>query len=581
MKTVNADNQPHYAPVSRKILYTFLIVSFLPLLFLTGSVLYQSHVFYHEKVRNQLENLAKIHTLNIDTFLRERLSNIRFFTVNRSFEELSDEVYLQLMLQRLQDEYGPVFSDLGVVDENGIQIAYAGPFRLDRADYSEAQWFKNAISSPSYVSDVFLGLRGLPHFIVTVRKERRGKPWILRSTIDFRSFNTVVENLRIGKTGFAFILNKEGEFQTETLADVKVGKASYMALLEGDGHTVKDRIHFYERSDLTGTKTIYVTAPLKNGDWFLILQQLSGDAFSDLRKAQLFAFLNLILGSFAIIASGIVLSRVVRRRLIREDKEKELMNQQIVESGKLASLGELAAGIAHEINNPVAIMVEEAGWIGDLLAEETFQESENLDEFKRALKQINTQGIRCRDITQKLLSFARKSENRTAVVQINSLIDEVVGISSQHAKYNNVVIETQYTDGLPLIDVSQTEIQQVMLNLINNALDAMEKSGGRIQIGTRLEDGHVVIEVADNGPGIPETNLARIFDPFFTTKAVGRGTGLGLSICYGIVNRMGGQIKVKSAVGDGTSFYIYLPCGDTKKELYADDSQTQPPSTKE
>lgn len=565
MKPITAESPPHYASVSKKILYTFLIVSFLPLLIMTGSVLYQSDHFFHEKVRNQLEYLAKIHTVTIDTFLKERLSNIRFFTANRSYEELSDEHYLQLMLDRLKDEYGPVFSDLGVVDQNGRQVAYAGPFRLEKADYSEAKWFKNAISSPSYVSDVFMGLRGTPHFIVTVRKEWHGKPWILRTTIDFRSFNNIVENLRIGKTGFAFILNKEGEFQTETLADVKVGKASYLALFDADSRNEKDQIHFFERSDLTGIKTIYVTAPLKNGDWLMVLQQLSEDAFSDLRKTQAIAFLNLVLGSIAIIASGIVLSQLVKHRLVREDKEKELMNQQIVESGKLASLGELAAGIAHEINNPVAIMVEEAGWIGDLLEEETFQESDNLEEFRRALKQINTQGIRCRDITQKLLSFARKSENRTSVVQINHLIDEVVGISGQHARYNNVTIETQYAENLPLIDVSQTEIQQVLLNLINNALDAMEKTGGRIQVGTRMEEDHIVIEVADNGPGIPKTNLGRVFDPFYTTKPVGKGTGLGLSICYGIISRMGGQIKVTSTVGAGTTFYVHLPHGEAKK----------------
>jgi len=244
------------------------------------------------------------------------------------------------------------------------------------------------------------------------------------------------------------------------------------------------------------------------------------------------------------------------------------MNQQIIESGKLASLGELAAGIAHEINNPVAIMVEEAGWIGDLLSDETFQQSENLEEFKRALMQINKQGIRCRDITQKLLSFARKSETNLSVVQINEVIDEVVGICVQHAKYANVTIETDYATGLPMIEVSQTEVQQVMLNLINNALDAMEKTGGKIDIKTAEEKGFIVILVSDNGPGIPEKNLSRIFDPFYTTKAVGKGTGLGLSICYGIISRMGGKITVKSAVGSGTSFYIYLP-SEELREAYA------------
>jgi two-component system, NtrC family, sensor kinase len=110
-----------------------------------------------------------------------------------------------------------------------------------------------------------------------------------------------------------------------------------------------------------------------------------------------------------------------------------------------------------------------------------------------------------------------------------------------------------------MIEVSQTEVQQVMLNLINNAMDAMEKTGGAIEIETRCEGDDIVIQVSDNGPGIPEAYLSRIFDPFFTTKPVGKGTGLGLSICYGIIKRMGGKIMVSSKAREGTTFHVYLP----------------------
>lgn len=130
------------------------------------------------------------------------------------------------------------------------------------------------------------------------------------------------------------------------------------------------------------------------------------------------------------------------------------------------------------------------------------------------------------------------------------------------AKYNKVTIETQLQKTLPYITISPSEMQQVILNLINNALDAMEKSGGTIRISTKIsevEEGHIVVIVEDDGPGIAEANLTRIFDPFFTTKQVGKGTGLGLSICYGIINKMGGKIDVQSGVGKGTRFRIWIP----------------------
>jgi two-component system NtrC family sensor kinase len=249
----------------------------------------------------------------------------------------------------------------------------------------------------------------------------------------------------------------------------------------------------------------------------------------------------------------------VVKRIAKADQEKQLMDEQIIETGKLASLGEMAAGIAHEINNPVAIMVEEAGWIGDLLEEEEFKNGKNLDEFRRALGQINTQGKRCKEITYKLLSFARKTDSRIQEVQVNKLLEEIITLLAQRAKYTNVVVNTEFQWGLPPIRVSQSELQQVFLNLINNSLDAMEKQGGVINIVSRLQGDAIVVEVTDNGPGIPSANLSRIFDPFFTTKPVGRGTGLGLSICYGIIKKLGGDIEVESQVGEGTSFRVRIP----------------------
>ena len=177
----------------------------------------------------------------------------------------------------------------------------------------------------------------------------------------------------------------------------------------------------------------------------------------------------------------------------------------------------------------------------------------------RALKQINTQGKRCKEITHKLLSFARKTDSRIQDVQLNDLLEELVSLSLQSARYSSVSITTNFQENLPTIRVSQSELQQVFLNLINNAVDAMEKKGGAVDVSTQFDGDYIIVEVADNGPGIPESNLSRIFDPFFTTKPVGKGTGLGLSICYGIIKKWGGEIEVESMIGKGTTFRVRLP----------------------
>jgi two-component system NtrC family sensor kinase len=253
------------------------------------------------------------------------------------------------------------------------------------------------------------------------------------------------------------------------------------------------------------------------------------------------------------------LSQTVVKRVAKADSEKQMMSKKVVETGKLASVGELAAGIAHEINNPVAIMVEEAGWMGDLMEEIAFNESENRAEFERAIAQIQTQGKRCKEITHKLLHFARKTDATVHDVNIKELLEELVALSSQRAKYGMVEIRTDFAPNLPSLRVSPSELQQVFFNLINNAIDAMNHDGGTLTISSQQRENYLVFTVSDTGEGIPEANLDRIFDPFFTTKPVGKGTGLGLSICYGIIEKMGGKLEVESTLGKGTTFLISLP----------------------
>jgi two-component system, NtrC family, sensor kinase len=247
------------------------------------------------------------------------------------------------------------------------------------------------------------------------------------------------------------------------------------------------------------------------------------------------------------------INRAHRRKTEQEERIRNAGIEQI-----LGPIGDLAAGIAHEINNPVGIMVEEAGWIDDLLQEVDLPENENLQELKRALKQIKTQGERCKQITHKLLSFARRTDPRLRHIQMNDLIKEVL-TSSMLRLRSGVTVETQFEPALPVVSASPSEMKQVLLNLISNAIDASDPGGGLITIKTWIEGDRVVIEVTDDGHGIPKVQLERVFDPFFTTKAVGRGTGLGLSICYGIVKNHGGDITVESEPGIGTTFRVRLP----------------------
>ncbi len=549
------DRQEH--PKVRTMVLTVMLVAGIPLLLIGLLVIQQFGDAYRTKITDHLTLLMRKHSRTVDGFLADRVGDIRVLARSHSIEQLTDQDFLTRKLAILREEYGGFFVDLGLIDPQGIQQVYSGPFHLAKADYAGAPWFSEIKRRQYAISDVFSGLRDSPHFIVAATIPRGDEGWILRATVDFNAFNALVSNIRIGSTGLAYILNRSGEPQTRSPFERGPLGGPKQAFL--DTNLAADTVLIEEHPDAVGKDSIFAVTPLNNGRWILIYQQEMADAFAlwNTTKALaivLFGFWAAIVGLFTYFVSKHMTLRF-EEVIVQKDK----MSDQVVEAGRLASIGELAAGIAHEINNPVAIMVEEAGWIQDLLAEDDPTTAENLAEIDRATNQIKTQGGRCKEITHKLLSFARKTDPTAKKLDLNQLIEEMITLIDQKTRYANVKIDTQLDSDLPLFLASATELQQVLLNLLNNSVDAMDSTGGHIQITTRLVDNHIVLDLTDNGIGIADANLARIFDPFYTTKPVGQGTGLGLSICYGIIQKLGGKIHVQSAKGKGSTFTIFLP----------------------
>jgi two-component system, NtrC family, sensor kinase len=248
-----------------------------------------------------------------------------------------------------------------------------------------------------------------------------------------------------------------------------------------------------------------------------------------------------------------------RRLFAVADKQKCSVDQQLLQSQKLASLGELSSGIAHEINNPLAIIGQEAQWLGHLLENISPQDAEWQEEIKDSLREIVLQVDRGREITHKILDFARKNEPLLQLADINKLLEDMVKLVEKEAGHKGITIVRRYEMDLPAIFTDPPLVRQVILNLLNNAVYAIE-ANGVIEVATyKVNDGSVVFKVEDTGCGIPQQNLSQIFDPFFTTKPQGKGTGLGLSICHGIISKLGGRISVESRAGEGTTFAVHLP----------------------
>jgi len=229
------------------------------------------------------------------------------------------------------------------------------------------------------------------------------------------------------------------------------------------------------------------------------------------------------------------------------------LEEQLRHSQKLESIGQITAGVAHELNNPLGAIL---GFTQCLLDDP--QATDIVD----VLNAIQGEGLRCRTLIQDMLTFARKPALQTAWERLPQLADSILGLIAARAKTMKVAIEKKYDENLPPALVMGNQIQQVLINLCNNALDAMPK-GGTLCMTIGLSGSHFILRVSDTGEGMSQERAKRVFEPFFTTKGAGKGTGLGLSLVQNIVTNHKGRVGVQSELGRGTTFEVILPRGGT------------------
>ncbi|MFH1137591.1 MAG: ATP-binding protein [Pseudomonadota bacterium] len=251
------------------------------------------------------------------------------------------------------------------------------------------------------------------------------------------------------------------------------------------------------------------------------------------------------------------IERVREQALEAEYRAK--MESRLIATERLASLGTMAAGVAHEINNPLAIISEAAGWLKSRASKEEALPQGLKDNFLFALGKIEDSVGRAKNITHQLLSFARKQDALVSEFDVHDLAQEVSELTKRAASGCGAAVEIENRLGRCTLWSDPNQLRQILLNLVTNALQAVHPQEGRVRILLQEQGPELAIIVQDNGAGIPRENLQRIFEPFFSTKPAGLGTGLGLSVSKGLVEKLGGRIEVESAVGVGSTFTVLLP----------------------
>ncbi|MFH2123375.1 MAG: ATP-binding protein [Pseudomonadota bacterium] len=551
------------------------LIGLIPMLLTAGLGFFQYRDLLQKEERDQLQWNMEGAQKTIEAFVHELQSVVNFIAHEDRYHELLDPNNLQILFDRLHQQY-PGFVDLGVIDSHGIQRAYVGPYNLQGKDYSQQDWFAEVFSKKVLISEVVMGFRQAPHFAIKITKKIPGtnERWVLRATINAETLFRFVDTINTEASDDIFIVSRDGILQTPSLfyGDVlqpfrmgeqsttkaRLQKEVYDDIIDperlSEQPTAKGQIR--QVVDSSGKHTLQASVLLKNTPWILVLTKagyIYGRHWSSFRRQLFFIFAGCSVVGLLIT---IKLSKILTERIRESDEKRHALLAEAEHTHKLASIGRLAAGVAHEINNPLAIIDQKAGLIQDIL--EFGADFENKDKVIASLLGIHNGVNRCKVITHRLLGFARRMDFHEERLSINEVLKEVLSFLEKEALYNHIKFTLDLDEKIPPLYSDRGQLQQIFLNIINNALDAIGHDG-EIMICSRVEGDQVVIGIQDDGPGIPEKTLQQIFEPFFTTKETGKGTGLGLSITYGLVKKLGGTIQVSSTLGQGAFFEVRFP----------------------
>lgn len=521
-----------------------------PFILLTIYFHIQSSGLLNESRRIHLKSIAVQQSNTLDLFLRERVVNLTNLIDSPKLEVPPSAESMQKYLGDLKKN-SDTFVDIGFFDSYGLQVGYAGPFpSLELRDYSSESWFVELHDKPDnfIITDIYLGFRERPHFTIGISRIIEGQYVVMRATLDPKKIYEFITSVEGTNEVHTSIVNKSGNHQ---LVTQHVGN-----LLEGATIVPPSEQRLgIERIRINKIRYEYGYSWLRTADWALIVHWVNDQSsrfFQGLDITIILVSLTAILVIFLIIVSR-------SRQLVKLQEESLQTKTQLEHAAKLASVGELAAGIAHEINNPLAIISEESGLMKDLM-DPRFGEEVTQDELREHLDEIHNAVFRCRDITRKLLGFVRQTDIKLAPHDVHKLLNDVLdGFLSREMATSNIELVREFEEYLPPIITDILQLEQVFLNIINNAIDAMGDAPRKITVKTTVDDKYVYIAISDTGKGIASDEINDIFLPFFTTKEVGKGTGLGLSVSYGIIKSFGGRIMVESTRGKGSVFTVVLP----------------------
>lgn len=527
-------------------------VALVPLIIwaLAGYRLHQDTAEAELKLR--ISHLVSNSLRSVSLFISERWSVLNFVAHDHTLETLNDKERLAAILDNLNKRFGG-FTDLGIIDSSGVQHTYVGPHRLEGANFDNEPWFRRVIEHDVYISELVTGYRKEPHFDFIVKRDLPdGSFFVLRAALEAKKFYELIAQFDVEEKTDAFVINRESDLQTPSRY---YGSVLNKIQIRIPNYSSKEEVFEIKNDKNEATMIGYTDIPqtpfilmiVKRKGEFIQPWYKTGWAFSGILAASI---LMILLVTFA-VASQLV------DQIHEADQERVDTLHQVEHTNKMVSLGRLASGVAHEINNPLAIINEKAGHIRDIftLTKDYKKDPRLMGLVDSVLSTVH----RCAAVTKGLLDFARHLNVSIQTINLQEIINEVQSVLTKEAEFRGVTVGVDLSEDIPPFESDRGKLEQVFFNLFNNAFAVMN-AGGHLGIKAERQDTDFVsITFSNNGPAIPKADLEHVFDPFFYSGTGEKGTGLNLAVTYALVQEIGGQISVQSEPDKGTRFHIRLP----------------------
>lgn len=535
---------PYFRRLWNTIVSALIGAALIPLLLIGGGMLYFAASTFRESALQSIELDAHRQRDAVDRFLAERIGDLKQIAAAMDLQTLTRPGAIESALGSLHAR-ALFFTDLGVYGHQGRRLAHAGPYFPSPEDEAGTEWFQGALSNGVHVSDVFSDYRNAPHCIIAVRPSGFEPALVLRATLNAAFLENLVEPMTPKGPAISFLVNGEGVFQASPDGSIKwmrsldfplPARFEGVRVLEHDGH-------------------IQAMAWLETTAWLSVVQVERKAIFEPIGRMRFTAISVFILGAILIVFTALLTTNHLVNRLETKRKRIQLMDHHLRQANRMNLSLMLYKGFFEEINEALANIGSAAEWIGERARRPRGAEEDRRD-LDESLEQIKHEIHRSRDTLDHLVRLSQPVVPVITEVHVNNVLDALTVRFHREAYFRSIRIRKDFQEPMPAIRTDLSQLEQVIQNLMFNALDAIGKDG-EIRLETQAEGDFLHVTVADDGPGIAPEAIEKVFDPPYTTRP--GHLGLGLAICREIMKKVGGDIRVASHPGQGAAFTASFP----------------------